>query len=146
VVIGGPQETLTYLHGLEPANWLLDTTWAEGGILLDTDAQTLIFWGGSAINRRPDLRRLLLLALRLIWPGWNVSWATWGTCCMSRHIENGRRGQTLPHLVNATAQRVDIAALFRDAFELPRHERRHHPQQRHYAAIEESGLTKVYGM
>jgi hypothetical protein len=64
---------------LEPRNYLLNTTWAEGGILLDTtDGKTLLFFGGKAIDGRPYLRRLLLPALRVIWPGWRVSWATHG--------------------------------------------------------------------
>lgn len=78
VVISGPEQTRAYIQGLEPRNYLLDTTWAEGGILLDATRKTLLFWGGKAITGRPYLRRLLLPALRVIWPEWQVSWASRG--------------------------------------------------------------------
>jgi hypothetical protein len=78
VVFGGPAETSAYIRGLKSATGLLDTTWAEGGILLDADIRRLIFWGGNALNSRPYLRRLFVPVVRLIWEGWSVSWAARG--------------------------------------------------------------------
>ena len=78
VVINGPGETLAYIRGLAPDDQLLDTTWAEGGILVDTDTQTLLFWGGESIMYDPYRRRVLLPALRIRWHDWAVSWASHG--------------------------------------------------------------------
>lgn len=77
-VIGGPAETSAFIRGLKPYNTLMNTAWAEGGILLDADTCTLVLWGGESISFRPYLWRPLLGVLRVIWPGWSVSWATRG--------------------------------------------------------------------
>ena len=50
VVACGQDVTLAYIRDLQQANWLYDTDWAEGGILLDADTHTLILWGGEDIN------------------------------------------------------------------------------------------------
>jgi len=78
VVLGGFAETCAYLRALAPADGLLDTVWAEGGILLDADTHTLRFWGGESLRDRPDLRRLFLPSVGRLWPGWAVAWATQG--------------------------------------------------------------------
>jgi hypothetical protein len=78
VVLGGFDETRAYVRALRPADGLLDIVWAEGGILLDADTHTVLFWGGDGLMERPDLRRLFVPYVRLMWPGWTVSWATHG--------------------------------------------------------------------
>jgi hypothetical protein len=78
MVIGGPAETSAYIRVLQREHALQDSTSAEGGILLDTDTHTLIFWGGEDINSRPYLRPLFLPLVRRIWEGWSVLWATRG--------------------------------------------------------------------
>jgi hypothetical protein len=85
VIVGGPAETLAYVRGLQAADGLHDTTWSEGGILLDADTHTLIFWGGLYINSRPYLRRLFLPVVRLIWQGWSVSWAARGVVDLAEY-------------------------------------------------------------
>ncbi|HET9980070.1 MAG TPA: hypothetical protein VFQ32_06490 [Ktedonobacterales bacterium] len=78
VVIDGPKATSDYIRDLSPFDRLMNDTWAEGGILLDADTHTLLFFGGKELPRRPDLRRLFLRAIRLTWPEWLISWATHG--------------------------------------------------------------------
>lgn len=86
VVINGPGETLAYIRGLALDDQLLDTTWAEGGVLVDVDTQTLLFWGGESIMYDPYRRRVLAPALRLRWPGWTVAWATHGQADLAEYI------------------------------------------------------------
>lgn len=78
VLLSGPDATLAYMRGLTPDNTLLDCVWAEGGLVLDTDDQRLRFFGGINSDTAPYLRRPLLAALRMLWPGWAVGWATHG--------------------------------------------------------------------
>lgn len=78
LIARGPAETVSHIRDLPPVNWLFDTDWAEGGILVDVDARTLIFWGGENIDYSAYLRRLFLPVLGRIWHGWSVSWATRG--------------------------------------------------------------------
>jgi hypothetical protein len=85
VVLGGFAATRAYLRALAPADGLLDTVWAEGGILLDGSTHTLLFWGGELLRDRPDLRRLFLPSVRLRWPGWIVAWATHGVVDFAAH-------------------------------------------------------------
>jgi len=85
-VLSGPEETVSYIRALESDDHLLDTTWAEGGILVDMDTRTLIFHGGGDITIFPYLRRMLLLALRRLWPGWTVDYARFGMADFARHL------------------------------------------------------------
>lgn len=78
LVAYGPAETISHIRNLSPVKWLPYGGGAEGGILVDADTRTLIFWGGEIITYAPNLRRLFLPALRRIWQGWSVSWATRG--------------------------------------------------------------------
>ena len=86
VVLAGPDDTLTYVRDLESHDGLLDTRWAEGGILVDLDTRTLIFYGGSDIQIMPHLRRMLLPLLRRVWHGWSIEYARFGTADFARHL------------------------------------------------------------
>lgn len=77
VMARGPEGALAYLHELTPDE-LMDQAWIEGGILLDVDTHRALFWGGDRIATRPYLRRPLLAALPLLWPGWSITWAMFG--------------------------------------------------------------------
>ncbi|MEO7003749.1 MAG: hypothetical protein ABI068_18105 [Ktedonobacterales bacterium] len=78
VVSGGPAATMAYIRELRREPGLLDTVWAEGGILLDAKTHTLLFFGGLAIYTSPYLRCLFLPAVQPIWQGWTVAWAAHG--------------------------------------------------------------------
>jgi len=78
LLVSGHEKTLAYIADFAPVEDLIEIGWAEGGVLLDSDARRLTFWGGDSILHSPYLRRLLLPGLRRIWPGWDVAWATHG--------------------------------------------------------------------
>jgi hypothetical protein len=78
VLLSGPEATLTSIRQLTPVEALLDTIWAEGGVLLDVDTHRVLFWGGNAIAERPYLRRPLLAVLPFLWPTWSIDWARFG--------------------------------------------------------------------
>jgi hypothetical protein len=84
--LAGPEGTAAYLRGLEAADRLLDTVWAEGGLLLDADRRVLLVWGGDALRWTPYLRRPYLPALRRLWPGWRVAWPVLGVVDLARHL------------------------------------------------------------
>lgn len=85
-LLAGPKHTMAFLRTLKPATELLDTTWAEGGILLDADRRRLLFWGGEDISFCPYLRRVFLPVLGHLWPGWSVEWATQGIVDFARYL------------------------------------------------------------
>ncbi|HYL45046.1 MAG TPA: hypothetical protein VEU97_16815 [Ktedonobacteraceae bacterium] len=86
VLLSGPEGTLEYIRQLSPDEALLDNIWAEGGVLMDVDAHRALFWGGDAIALQPYLRRPLLAALSLLWPGWSIDWALFGVADLARNI------------------------------------------------------------
>lgn len=76
VVIDGPDATRAYIRDEGPTtDSLLDDIWAEGGILLDLDRRTLLYFGGENIRFSPPWRRILLHMLRRVWQGWSIAWA-----------------------------------------------------------------------
>lgn len=85
-LLAGPERTIDYLRALDPAEKLLNSAWAEGAILLDIDKCRACFWGGEDIAYYPYLRRALLPALRQLWPGWTMEWATFGMADIARHM------------------------------------------------------------
>lgn len=86
VLLVGPEGTLEYIRQLTPDESLLDDVWAEGGVLVNVDTHRALFWGGDSIAVRPYLRRPLLAALSLLWPGWSIDWAQFGVADLARNI------------------------------------------------------------
>jgi hypothetical protein len=78
LLLAGPERTWEYVQRATPCEELLDSVWAEGGLLIDRDHRRLLFWGGEDILCVPYLRRFLLPALRQLWPEWIVEWALHG--------------------------------------------------------------------
>ena len=85
VLLSGPERTLAYIRQLTPDESLLDDIWAEGGVLVNIDTQRALFWGGVSISMHPYLRRPLLAALRVLWPGWSIDWAMFGVADLARN-------------------------------------------------------------
>lgn len=78
-IFWGPEWTLDFITRQEQVSkdkrgWL-DDTWAEGGVLMDTHAQKLLFWGGEDFIFNIPLRHLYLELAREVWRGWSVEWA-----------------------------------------------------------------------
>ena len=94
VIASGPEATLAYIRELEPTEGLLEKVWIEGGILFNVDTRHALFWGGDSIAVHPYLRRPLLAALPLLWPGWSINWATFGVTDLVRGM-GGRFSQVL---------------------------------------------------
>jgi hypothetical protein len=85
-LLSGPERTAAYLRALTPVENLSDSGWIEGGILLDSDQHTLIFWGGEIINYYPSARRIFLPIVHALWPGWTVQWAIYGIADFARYL------------------------------------------------------------
>lgn len=86
MLLSGPEGTLEYIRQLTPGESLLNDVWAEGGVLVNVDRQSTLFWGGDAIAEYSYLRRPLLAALSLLWPGWSIDWAPFGVEDLARNI------------------------------------------------------------
>jgi hypothetical protein len=86
VLLSGPEGTLEYICQLTPDESLLNNVWAEGGVLVNVDTHRALFWGGNSIAEHPYLRRPLLTALSLLWPGWSIDWALFGVADLARSI------------------------------------------------------------
>lgn len=79
VVIDGPEATRAYIRDEAPTTGsLMNDIWAEGGILLDMDRRSLLFFGGENIRFSPPWQRIFLHMMRSVWQGWSVAWAARG--------------------------------------------------------------------
>ena len=64
----------------------LDTTWAEGGCVIDHNAKRLIVFGGEELLFDIPLRRLYMRLLGQVWSNWQVSWAYKGIIELADYV------------------------------------------------------------
>ncbi|MGH2496414.1 MAG: hypothetical protein ACRDIV_17080 [Ktedonobacteraceae bacterium] len=114
VIASGPEATLASIREFESTKGLLEKVWIEGAILLDVDAHDALFWGGDSIAVHPYLRRPLLAALPLLWPGWSINWATFGMTDLVRGI-GGKFSRVLEDEFDDTAFLVGDGATVTEA-------------------------------
>ncbi len=85
-LLAGPEAAMAFARGQRTDIGLMDNVFADGGVLLDSDRRTLLFWCDGKIGHFPYLRRVLLPVLRALWPDWSVDWATQGVVDMARYL------------------------------------------------------------
>ncbi|VEP11227.1 hypothetical protein H1P_10012 [Hyella patelloides LEGE 07179] len=95
------------LHGLDSAmnmiDWgsdvisIMDEVWGEAGVILDYDAQVLLFWGSDYLmSETPLIPYLLDLMKTTRWVGWDVRWAKWGMLSMAEYLGKPRSSVCKP--------------------------------------------------
>src|SRR5579862_9888603 len=77
MMLSGPQGTMEQIRGMRPEDQLTDTVWAEGGLVVNCDLQTVVYWGGERYLI-PHVRRYAAPVWQRIWSGWDVTWAVYG--------------------------------------------------------------------
>ncbi|WP_019420741.1 WD40 repeat domain-containing protein [Paenibacillus sp. OSY-SE] len=82
----GPEETLSFIEGQQPAEGWLDDRWAEGGVIMDMDHQVLLWYGGEDIMYDIPLRRQLFALMQPLWSGWELRWAKAGIVDMAMYL------------------------------------------------------------
>ena len=74
----GPAHALRFIeaqwHSEQKTDWL-DDVWGEGGVVVDTVARRLLFFGAYEVMHRVECRRAYFALLEQTWPGWTVGWA-----------------------------------------------------------------------
>lgn len=70
----GPDAALAFVEAQHRTDEWLDDTWAEGGVLVDTVARRLVWYGNDVMIDLP-VRRAFGRLLAETWPGWRVDWA-----------------------------------------------------------------------
>ncbi|MEM6528524.1 MAG: hypothetical protein AAF653_09525, partial [Chloroflexota bacterium] len=74
-IFWGPEYTLNFIRGQQPTIEWLDTVWAEGGVVVDTGNNHLLWFGGEDIYFEIPLRHLYMTLLKQVWKGWTIAWA-----------------------------------------------------------------------
>ncbi len=85
-LLAGPEAAMAFARGQRTDMGLMDNVFADGGILLDSDRRTLLFWCDGKIGHFPYLRRVLLPIPRALWPDWSVDWAIQGVVDAARYL------------------------------------------------------------
>lgn len=85
----GSKHALEFISQQRPVSvedgWL-DTTWAEGGAVVDPQNQTLLLYGGEDLQYDIPLRRLFLRMLHTAWGDWNIRWAFEGIVDIAEYL------------------------------------------------------------
>ncbi len=74
------------MRPVDPRDGWLDEVCCEGGVVLDFDAQVLLWFGGQDVLHEPVLRRAHLELMRRVWDGWDVRWAYQGVEELGRYV------------------------------------------------------------
>jgi hypothetical protein len=84
----GPEHALRFVRAQRhlPDKAWLDTTWAEGGALIDPERKTLLLFGGENMACEIGLRRVYLQMAAAMWPGWAVRWADGGLVELADYV------------------------------------------------------------
>lgn len=72
-------------HDIDDTYWL-DTTWCEGGAVVDLRKNHLIFFGGEDILYELPLRNMYLDLLQFTWSGWSIQWARRGILDLASYV------------------------------------------------------------
>ncbi|MDF1742288.1 MAG: hypothetical protein P1V19_01245 [Gimesia sp.] len=69
----------------------LDTIWAEGGAVLDSQNKTFLLYGGEDLLYDVPLRRLFLKMLSAAWDDWTIHWAFEGIVDIAEYLGVDRK-------------------------------------------------------
>ena len=82
----------------------LDTTWAEGGAVIDSQNKTFLLYGGEDLLFDIPLRRLFLKMLATAWEGWTIRWAFEGIIDIAEYL-----GVKREHVIADTKDTDEVA-------------------------------------
>jgi hypothetical protein len=111
VLLEGPEATYAYIHKQTLDDILLDSVWAEGGLLMDIDNRFLCFYNDFI---KDYCIKYLIAALSLVWVGWNVKWATQEVAEFARIISGTSTtgiAAEEPLVADADREEIDNSAL-----------------------------------
>jgi hypothetical protein len=85
----GPEYSLGFIRSQRSVNRneLLDEIWAEGGAVMDTGQNTLLWYGSEDIQADVPLRRMHGTLMSALWPGWRITWASGGMVDLAQYIQ-----------------------------------------------------------
>lgn len=67
-------------------NQWLDSTWAEGGVVLDFDRRRLLFFETGDFLHSIPTRRVFLRLMQSMWEGWTIEWAHEGIVSIAEAV------------------------------------------------------------
>ena len=85
----GPEHALNFVaqqRSVTPEEGWLNTTWAEGGAVIDPQNTTVLLYGGDDILCDVPSRRLFLEMMGAAWEGWTVQWAHAGIVDIAEYV------------------------------------------------------------
>jgi hypothetical protein len=88
VLFWGSKYALEYIEAQELVgeNGWLNDVWAEGGVVLDLDKKTLLWFGGEDVAWDVPLRNVFLELQKKIWSDWNIEWAFRGIVDIAEYV------------------------------------------------------------
>ncbi|MGE2715550.1 hypothetical protein ACQI4L_15955 [Mycolicibacterium litorale] len=73
-LLAGPEMAKRYILAQKTSEFWTDELWSDGGLLLDLVARRLLFFGEELMTTMNE-RRAMFEVLRIVWPGYSISWA-----------------------------------------------------------------------
>lgn len=82
---GGPDMAKRYVLAQEAVDFWTDELWADGGLVLDLNNRTLLFFGEELMFSMNE-RRAIFEVLAIVWQGFSISWAFDGTAEIAAYV------------------------------------------------------------
>ncbi|MCL1916799.1 MAG: hypothetical protein FWG14_00550 [Peptococcaceae bacterium] len=83
-------------HEQQEDDCWLDTTWCEGGAVIDLDKKVLLWFGGEDICYDIPLRRAFLELMNKTWPRFQIHWAYAGIVDLADYVGYDRNKVIVP--------------------------------------------------
>jgi len=99
-------------------DWWLDTTWCEGGAVIDLDRKVLLWFGGEDICYDIPLRRQFIELMQKNWAGYEIRWAYDGVADLADYVGHGREKVIVPFDEKNLFSNDKSAQLFSDSLGL----------------------------
>lgn len=103
-LLAGPELATRYILAQTTSEFWTDELWSDGGLLLDLVEHRLIFFGEELMTTMNE-RRAMFAVLRILWPGYTISWAYGATAEIAAYVGAPaplRDSPSEPELVLAT--------------------------------------------
>ncbi|MGW0160842.1 hypothetical protein ACWDUN_16200 [Mycobacterium sp. NPDC003323] len=84
-LLAGPELATRYILAQETSEFWTDELWSDGGLLLDLVERRLLFFGEELMSTMNE-RRAMFEVLRMLWPGYTISWAYGTTAEIAAYV------------------------------------------------------------
>lgn len=84
-LLAGPELATRYILAQATSEFWTDELWSDGGLLVDLVEHRVLFFGEELMTTMNE-RRAMFKVLRILWPGYTISWAYGATAEIAAYV------------------------------------------------------------